>query len=483
VKIGYFAEGSYPYVQGGVSSWSHMLIGHFASYDFVLHTIVATENDLGKFRYELPRNVSTVVETSLIGGDRIPRKHKQRLSAKEKAALRSLLFGDSTDWETLFRLFDNAAVSIDSILMGKEFLDMVTELYNQKYNRTVYSDFLWTIRSIHLPLFRILKAKVLPCDVYETISTGYAGVMAAKGACLYNKPLLLTEHGIYTREREEEIIKADWTHGVYKDLWISFFYKLSACCYQFADVVASLFENARKLEIEIGCPGDKTIVVHNGIDYDRYQNLPGKAPDDEFIHIGAIVRVAPIKDIKTMLNAFAAAKQRMSNLKLWIMGSAAEDQEYYESCLELVASLALEDVVFTGQINVSEYLGRMDIVILTSISEGQPLSVLEAMAAGKPCITTNVGNCEGILMGEADDLGPCGIITPVMNSTAIAQAIIKLARDENLRVQYGSVGRQRVRNRYTDIEFYEHYGDLYAALTQPKNLRHDMLHNLAKGAN
>jgi glycosyltransferase involved in cell wall biosynthesis len=481
VKIGFFAEGSYPYVQGGVSSWSHMLIEHFAEHEYILHTIVAAEKDIGAFRYTLPKNVSSVVEAALIGSDHIPLKPKRHLNRKAKAALRSLLFGDATDWPALFRLFVNPAVSIDAILMGKDFLDMVTELYEQRYSRTVFSDFLWTIRSIHLPLFRILKAKVLPCDVYETISTGYAGVMAAKGACLYNKPLLLTEHGIYTREREEEIIKADWTHGVYKDLWISFFYKLSACCYQQADVVASLFENARKLEIEIGCPAEKTMVIHNGIHYDRYQNLSPRRPDDAFINIGAIIRVAPIKDIKTMLNAFATAKLRMKNLKLWVMGTTDEDPEYYQSCLDLVANLGIEDVVFTGQVHIPDYLGHMDMVILTSISEGQPLSVLEAMAAGKPCITTNVGNCEGILLGEADDLGPCGIVTPVMNATAIAHAIIRLARDQNLRDQYGSVARRRVRNRYTDREFYEHYGALYEALAQPLNKRRERLDLLIAG--
>lgn len=466
MKIGFFAEGSYPYVQGGVSSWSHMLIEHFSAYEYILHTIVATEKELGAFRYELPANVSAVAETALIGSDRIPRKRKQTLGSKEKAALRSLLFDETTDWETLFKLFDHPAVSIDALLMGHDFLDMVTELYEQRYSRTIFSDFLWTIRSIHLPLFRILKAKVLPCDLYETISTGYAGVLAAKGARLHKRPLLLTEHGIYTREREEEIIKADWTHGVYKDLWISFFYKLSACCYQQADVVVSLFENARKLEIEIGCPADKTMVIHNGIHYARYQNLVPKDEEDEFIHVGAIVRVTPIKDIKTMLNAFFAAKQRIANLKLWVMGSAEEDREYYESCLELVATLGIEDVVFTGQVNIPDYLGRMDMVILTSISEGQPLSILEAMAAGKPCITTNVGNCEGILLGEADDWGPCGIVTPVMNSAAIAQAIIRLAKDEGLRRQYGQVARRRVLNRYTANEFYEHYQDLYSSLAK-----------------
>lgn len=61
------------------------------------------------------------------------------------------------------------------------------------------------------------------------------------------------------------------------------------------------------------------------------------------------------------------------------------------------------DVVFTGRINIRDYLGRMDVTILTSISEGQPLTILESYAAHKPVIATDVGNCYGLIYGESDD--------------------------------------------------------------------------------
>lgn len=63
------------------------------------------------------------------------------------------------------------------------------------------------------------------------------------------------------------------------------------------------------------------------------------------------------------------------------MGPWEEDQEYAKECFELVETLGLKDVVFTGRIDVREYLGRMDMTILTSISEGQPLTILEGFAA------------------------------------------------------------------------------------------------------
>ena len=78
--------------------------------------------------------------------------------------------------------------------------------------------------------------------------------------------------------------------------------------------------------------------------------------------------MTPIKDVKTMIRAFAYAKRDVPNLKLWIMGPTEEDEEYARECFELVELMELPDVVFTGRVNVTEYLGGLDFTILTSIS-------------------------------------------------------------------------------------------------------------------
>ena len=87
------------------------------------------------------------------------------------------------------------------------------------------------------------------------------------------------------------------------------------------------------------------------------------------------------------------------------MGPTDEDEEYARECFDLVELMELPDVVFTGRVNVTEYLGGLDFTILTSISEGQPLTILEGYAAKLPAIATDVGNCRGLLYGEDDDFG------------------------------------------------------------------------------
>ena len=180
--------------------------------------------------------------------------------------------------------------------------------------------------------------------------------------------------------------------------------KISRLAYDRADAVTALYGHARKLQTELGCDISITHVTPNGIDVDSFANIPGKQPEDEgFINIGAVLRVTPIKDVKTMIRAFAFAAERVPNLKLWIMGPRDEDKEYAEECYELVEVLGLENVIFTGRIQVKEYLGRMDFTILTSISEGQPLTILESFAAHKPVIATDVGNCRELIYGEEGD--------------------------------------------------------------------------------
>ena len=110
-------------------------------------------------------------------------------------------------------------------------------------------------------------------------------------------------------------------HGIYKNIWIEQFKKMSLMAYERADIVTSLYQRARDLQIELGCPKDKIRITPNGIDVDRLANLPGKSEEEKkWIYAGAVLRVTPIKDVKTMIQSFAFAKKKVPELKLWIMG-------------------------------------------------------------------------------------------------------------------------------------------------------------------
>ena len=149
-------------------------------------------------------------------------------------------------------------------------------------------------------------------------------------------------------------------------------------------------------------------------------------------------------------------------MKLWIMGPWDEDEEYAKECFDLAETLDLSnDVEFTGRINIKDYLGRMDMTILTSISEGQPLTILESYAAHKPVIATDVGNCYGLVYGENDDFGPAGIVTHIMNVEEIAQAMVEMAQKKEMRLEMGENGYRRVMAKYRVEYMQKTYWEIY----------------------
>lgn len=156
-------------------------------------------------------------------------------------------------------------------------------------------------------------------DVYHSIATGYGGVLARLGSYKYHVPYLITEHGIYTREREEEIIRAKWVLPAFKKIWVRFFYMLSNAAYERASMVSSLFAGARSIQIDIGCDPDKCVYIGNGVHFEQFQSI-GPKEQNGYVDIGAFIRIAPIKDVKSMIYAFSGLKEKVPNARLFIAG-------------------------------------------------------------------------------------------------------------------------------------------------------------------
>ena len=473
MRICMISEGCYPYVVGGVSSWVHSMIQTFPDVEFVLLAIIASRDLSGKFAYELPDNLVEVHEVYLQDADygNVNSIHKAKMSKEEYRALRSLILNHEVDWGGIFDYFHHQKVSINDLLMGEDFYHAVLEAYNLQYPDIVFSDFLWTMRSMYLPLFLALSSEVPKADVYHAVSTGYAGILGCMGKHFHHGQLIISEHGIYTREREEELIKAEWVQRLYKKIWIQQFRKMSYVAYEQADVVTSLYQHASELQVELGCPKDKTVITPNGIHTERLENL-SKGTDENraFINIGAVLRVTPIKDVKTMIQAFAYAKKRNSKLKLWIMGPYEEEPEYAAECFRMVETLGIPDVEFTGRIQITDYLGWMDMTILTSISEGQPLTILESFAAKVPVIATDVGNCKGLIYGEDDDFGKAGIITHIMNISEIADAMVYMADHPQIRNEMGEIGCKRLMRKYRIEDMKKTYAGIYKEAAQRQGI-------------
>lgn len=462
MRICLVLEGCYPYIHGGVSTWMHQYIQKMPEHEFVLWVIGAYAKDRANFVYELPDNVVEVQEVFL--DDALKVKDggglNHHFAKGETEALKALMECGRPDWEVLFELYQNQKMNPVSFLKSENFLNILTEICMEKYPYIAFADAFHTMRSMLLPVLYLLGTTVPKADAYHAIATGYGGLLAALGSYVNQAPLLLTEHGIYTREREEEIIRAKWVLPSFKNQWIQFFYMLSDLIYRRAFRVTSLFTNAMRTQIEIGCDASKCRVIENGIAYDRLCDIPLK-PEDGWVDIGAVVRLAPIKDIKTMIYAFYELTARKNNVRLHIMGGV-DDEEYGEECYNLVKQLELGTVIFTGRVDIVKYMEKLDFTILTSISEGQPLSVLESLAARRPCVTTDVGCCRELLEGKPEDtFGIAGYCVPPMYREGLADAMEKMCESRRRRERMGNIGQKRVDRYYRHERMMEEYKKVY----------------------
>ena len=172
-----------------------------------------------------------------------------------------------------------------------------------------------------------------------------------------------------------------------------------------------------------------------------------------------------IKDVKMLIRAVKIVKGRIKNIKVYIMGSCDEEPDYAEECKLLVKTLDLEkEVIFKGVVNVHEYFPELDVMVLTSISEAQPLSILEAMCYGIPVVSTDVGSCRELLMGMSREdaaIGEAGIITRIGDPYETGRGIIKILESGELAEKMSRAGKERAKRHYSKSSMIESYRALY----------------------
>lgn len=463
MKICIVLEGSYPYVSGGVSTWTHLFISNFSEYEFAIISINAFKKDKGKYKYSFPDNV---VEYSEIFLDDIYKNTRSFFSGKknnvrEKKIFETLIIKGIIDFQIIEEFLNLKNKDIDKVINGKNFLDVVINHYECEKLDIPFNEFLWTYKSMFKYFLNVLCVKIPEADIYHSVSTGYAGLVATYASVINNRPFVLTEHGIYSREREEDIIRSSQVPYYLKEIWINYFKNMSKIAYDSASVVTSLFEQNSKIQQDLGCNKSKIRVIPNGVNIDEYKNIIHSFNDDQAVNIGAIVRIVPIKDIITLLRAFKIAKEKIKNVKLYIIGPYEEDEDYYEECKSYIENSSIKDVIFTGIVDIKDYIGKMNFLVLTSISEGQPLVILEAFACKKAVISTDVGDSKALIYGEKDNLGKAGIITPIMDYQKISNAMVKLSKDLLLTKNMGEIGFKRVKENYTNDFVYSSYKNLY----------------------
>lgn len=474
-------EGCYPYVPGGVSGWIDWLIRSQTEMSFQVVALWPKPTRQPP-RYALPPNVTALHHLWLqdFGAEPVKRLALPDNMEELAAALSDLMMiggHGPLDRAGAALARTRSRLSLPVLFNSPIAWDIARRSYEREMPYGSFLHFFWAWRALLGGLLATLEFPLPPARAYHTISTGYAGLLAARAALETGRPAILTEHGIYTNERRIELLMADWVadtvdkgHAIadprfdLRDMWVRAFEAYARTCYECATEVVTLYEDNQRAQRLLGATPDNLRVIANGIDPRRFAGLR-PAADDARPTVALIGRVVPIKDVKTFITAAAILRQRVPDLAAVIMGPIDEDPAYYQECRALVASLGLEDTVeFTGAVNILDHLPRVHVVVLTSLSESQPLVILEAGAAGIPFVATNVGSCREILEGrpdEAPQLGRGGITTGLVAPAEVADALGRLLLDPALRRRYGETLRERVRRVYTSERAAEAYRTLY----------------------
>ena len=292
--------------------------------------------------------------------------------------------------------------------------------------------------------------------VYHALSSGFAGLLGVELKRTLGRPLILTEHGIYWHEAA--LGAGEIECGLKVDAsWAERFWEMAGLVYREADAVVTVCEANHKLQLAAGALPEKCRIIPNGVEHSasRPKSPPGDSPS-----IGLVGRVVPLKDVATFIAACRILADELPAAEFLVIGPTDQDEGTHRRCLELRRELGLDGRLrFAGEVDPRPYYHRLDVMVLTSISEGQPLAMLEAMAAGVPVVATDVGGCAETLGASVPEAA--GIVTPPRDAQATARAVLQLCRNEELHARMSAAGPERVRRLYSRERFLAAYRALY----------------------
>ena len=482
-------EGTYPYNGGGVSTWAHILCNRVHGVDFTLYAINA--NFEKELKYELSPNVVRTIQVPLWTPDEphdymsYGEEYYKIIAKKEGTSnkqIRTLFIPLFTDLLN-FIYSDNAPIaSLDAIFYG---LWRYFEDYD--YKETMRSMAVWDayceaidtysstsrnptaslldltvgMRWIYRFLIPLSIVDVPKVEVAHLTLSGFAIIPALIAHYKYGTAIMLTEHGVFIRERLLAINASEYPFFL-KNLLIRFSESIARLSYYKSEKIISVNLFNKKWEMLYGADPAKIEVIYNGIDEELFTPRPKPAHLVNVPTVVALARIFDLKDVLTMIRTCALVQQEIPEVQFLVYGDDTAVPSYTSECLALIDQLHMGDhfKLMGPKSNPHLLFAEGDISILTSISEGFPYTVIESMGCGIPVVATDVGG-----VSEALD-EHTGFVCKPKDAQALAEKVILLLQDKTLRTAMGERCRQRVLDHFTLDTFIGLYEDAYAKIAQ-----------------
>ncbi|MCX4905621.1 DUF3492 domain-containing protein [Streptomyces sp. NBC_00878] len=301
-------------------------------------------------------------------------------------------------------------------------------------------------------------------DLCHATSGGAAALPGLLARHFAGIPLLVTEYGVQLRAHylgAREDLAGRMASSSARALLAAFYGRLAAETYRQAEVITPGNTHARRWQERCGADRAKIRTVYPGMEASRFSDVGESAETAEADTLVWVGRIEPAKDLISLLHAFAEIRMQEPKTRLRIVGAPAEGLEsatYLAHCKTLAAQLfpdGADGVHSVGDSPVSfEEIGGPDVptlpeayatgavVVLSSVVEGFPISLVEAMFCGRATVSTDVG-------AVVEVIGGTGLVVPPRNPRALAEACVSLLRDPDRRARLGAAARARALELFT----------------------------------
>ncbi len=486
-------EGTYPYVGGGVSTWCDILCRELPQVDYYICAITGDPNVA--FKYELPSN-ARVIHVPLWGTEEpaefilpdVPfskiytRKQKTTpeavrekfmplfrhfLQGMEETSLNVKPYGRTIHAMYRYFLEYDYIETFKADVVWQVFQEEMLRPYNEQPDRFLQEerpsifDLTTCLRWLQ-KLLMILNAPIPDTDVTHATISAFVGLASVIARLEYGTPMLLTEHGVYIRERYIGVSATDFSY-FQKRFLLNLSVFVSRLCYAYADQISPVCNFNKRWERLYGVPEEKLQTIYNGVNPDVFRPAEKPPKSRGRPTVVAAARVFPLKDIKTMIRTADIVRKTIENVMFTVYGSLTADPPYVKECRELIAELEVGDNFELAGFHSepSEIYNEGDISILSSISEGFPYTVLESMSCGRPVVATDVGGVREALEGF-------GVVAKPRDPQALAEGVIKLLQDDELRQVLGRQARNEVLAKYRTSTSVDAYLESYEAWKEVK---------------
>jgi glycosyltransferase involved in cell wall biosynthesis len=468
-------EGTYPYAVGGVSSWCDLLVSSLEEFDWQVLPIVAAHGKPPLF--ELPAHARQVGRIE-VWSEALPMgRHLRPAERRAGSTLPSVLVRGLLGWKG-----DCAAV-VDGLVWCRTHPAGVRRVFRSRRGWAAFLDGLRQVLGERIPeagsppaldmveaaqlyqtLYWIARTAAEPTpetDVLHVTAAGWSAVPALVHKALHGTPMVLTEHGVFVRESYLAAVRGGGSPGS-RFAATRLARGLARAAYAGADVVSPVTDANAFWEEGLGIDPAKIHVLYNGL---RQPGPPTPAPGNKVVV--SVGRIDPLKDVHTMLRVAQETLRHAPDAQFLHYGPVTEGEEAYgRSCHALHEQLGLGDRFrFMGRTTDPNGVVRdADVVLMTSISEGLPMSILEAMGQGRPVVSTGVGGVPDVVRG-------CGVVTPPGDVHGLAMAVATLLREPELARQLGLRGHGRLGRVFNEAACVDGYRDLLRAAANTRVVR------------